>query len=244
MPDSLLAVSAKSENKLFPITSRLLISSPTAYAPPPDSGIDFVYRDEFLLVVNKPPGLLSVPGRGDEKSDSLTTRVKKEFPDALSVHRLDMSTSGLMVLALGKEMHGHLSRLFRERKVSKRYVALVAGRLDPAVGVVDLPLGSDWPNRPRQQVDFARGKSSLTHYRLLAYDADTNTSRVELEPVTGRTHQLRVHMTVIGHPIVGDALYGGAADATAEGLLLHASVLSITHPFSTESLTLASEAPF
>jgi tRNA pseudouridine32 synthase/23S rRNA pseudouridine746 synthase len=236
--------SAKSQNKLFSSPSRLLIPSPTTYGPPPDSGIDLVYRDEFLLVVNKPPGLLSVPGRGEEKSDSLASRVQKEFQNALSVHRLDMSTSGLMVLALGKEMHGLLSRLFRERKVSKRYVALVAGRLDPAMGVVDLPLGSDWPNRPRQKVDFAGGKGSLTRYRLLAYEAATGTSLVELEPVTGRTHQLRVHMSAIGHPIVGDALYGGDAGARNERLLLHASVLSFTHPFSTEPLTLLSEAPF
>jgi len=222
----------------------LLIPSPTIYTPPPDNGIDFAYRDEFLLVVNKPSGLLSVPGRGEEKLDSLTVRVQKEFPDALGVHRLDMSTSGLMILALGKEMHRLLSRLFREHKVSKRYVALVAGRLDPAIGVVDLPLGSDWPNRPRQKVDFAGGKSSLTRYRLLAHDVATGTSRVELEPLTGRTHQLRVHMAVIGHPIVGDTLYGGAAGATAERLLLHASELSFTHPFITEPLTLVSEAPF
>jgi len=236
--------SAKPESKLISNPPRLLISLPTTYAPPPDSGIEPVYRDEYLLVVNKPPGLLSVPGRGDEKSDSLTTRVQKEFPDALSVHRLDMSTSGLMVLAIGKEIHGLLSRLFRERKVSKRYVALIAGRLDPAIGVVDLPLGSDWPNRPRQKVDFVGGKSSLTRYRLLVYEAATGTSRVELEPVTGRTHQLRVHMSAIGHPIVGDALYGGEAGARNERLLLHASVLSFTHPFSTEPLTLVSEAPF
>ena len=236
--------SANSENNLFPNPTRLLIPSPTTYAPPPDSGIDLVYRDEFLLVVNKPPGLLSVQGRGEEKSDSLTTRVQKEFPDALSVHRLDMSTSGLMLLALGKEMHGLLSRLFRERKVSKRYVALVAGRLDPGIGVVDLPLGSDWPNRPRQKVDFAGGKSSLTRYRQLAYDAATCTSRVELEPITGRTHQLRVHLAAIGHPIVGDVLYGGEAGAKSDRLMLHASVLSFNHPFCTEPLNLASEAPF
>lgn len=229
---------------LFPSPSRSLSPSPTTYAPPPDSGIDLVYRDEFLLVVNKPPGLLSVPGRGEGKTDSLTTRVQKEFPDALSVHRLDMSTSGLMVLALGKEVHSLLSRLFRERKVSKRYVALVAGRIDPPIGVVDLPLGSDWPNRPRQKVDFAGGKSSLTRYRLLAHAAATGTSRVELEPVTGRTHQLRVHMAAIGHPIVGDALYGGETGAKYERLLLHSYVLSFTHPVSAVPLTLVCEAPF
>lgn len=197
-----------------------------------------------MLVVNKPPGLLSVPGRGTDKTDSLASRVQNKFPDALSVHRLDMSTSGLLVFARGADMHRRLSHLFRERGVKKCYIAMVAGCVESSAGEVDLPLGSDWPNRPRQKVDFAGGKSSLTSYRLLAHDTVMNTSRVELEPVTGRTHQLRVHMAAIGHPIVGDTLYGGAAGATAERLLLHASVLSFTHPFSTEPLTLVSEAPF
>ena len=221
-----------------------MINSQSTYAPPRDCKLDFIFSDGSLLVVNKPPGLLSVPGRGADKADSLTSRVQAEFPDALSVHRLDMGTSGLLVLARGKEMHGRLSRLFRERKVKKSYIAMVMGRPEPAAGSVDLPLGSDWPNRPRQKVDYAEGKSSLTRYRLLAHDAATGTSRIELEPVTGRTHQLRLHMAAIGHPIVGDTLYGGASGATAERLLLHASVLSFTHPFSAEPLTLVSDAPF
>lgn len=195
-------------------------------------------------MVNKPPGLLSVPGRGADKTDSLTSRVQKKFPDALSVHRLDMCTSGLLVLARGKEMHLRLSQLFRERKVNKWYVAMITGRIGAVMGEVDLPLVSDWPNRPRQKVDFAEGKSSLTRYRLLAHDATTHSSRVELVPVTGRTHQLRVHMAAIGHPIVGDPLYGENSGATAKRLLLHASVLSFVHPLNAEPLTLISEAPF
>jgi tRNA pseudouridine32 synthase/23S rRNA pseudouridine746 synthase len=197
-----------------------------------------------LLVVNKPPGLLSVPGRGTDRADSQTSRVQNVFPDALSVHRLDMSTSGLLAFARSTDMHRRLSHLFRERGVKKCYIAMVAGCIETSAGEVELPIGSDWPNRPRQKVDFTGGKSSLTRYRLLAHDAVMNTSRVELEPVTGRTHQLRVHMAAIGHPIVGDTLYGGASGAISGRLLLHASVLCFTHPISAERLTLVSKAPF
>jgi tRNA pseudouridine32 synthase / 23S rRNA pseudouridine746 synthase len=217
---------------------------PSIYNPPRNCGLDLIYCDESLLVANKPTGLLSVPGRGADKTDSLTTRVQQEFPDALSVHRLDMCTSGLLVFARGVNMHRRLSHLFRERRVTKSYIASVTGKVEITVGEVELPLGSDWPNRPRQKVDFANGKSSLTRYRLLAYDAATGTSRIELEPVTGRTHQLRVHMAAIGHPIAGDVLYGEEACATAERLLLHASMLSFTHPLNAEPLTLWSDVPF
>lgn len=196
------------------------------------------------MVVNKPAGLLTVPGRGEDRTDSLTTRVQREFPDALCVHRLDMSTSGLLVLARGKEMHGHLSRLFRERRIKKYYTAIITGRLRAAAGEVDLPLGSDWPNRPRQRIDFAEGKSSLTRYRLLAHDAATDTSRVELEPATGRTHQLRVHMAAIGHPVVGDQLYGLETRPSGDRLMLHASMLSFSLPFSAAPLSFECEAPF
>jgi tRNA pseudouridine32 synthase/23S rRNA pseudouridine746 synthase len=185
-----------------------------------------------------------VPGRGADNKDSLTTRVQKEFPDALSVHRLDMATSGLLILARSKEMHGCLSQLFRNRMVRKCYMATVSGQMGAAVGAIELPLGPDWPNRPRQKIDFAKGKSSLTCFHVLAYDAVTGTTRVELEPVTGRTHQLRVHMAAIGHPIVGDTLYGPKAGATVERLLLHASMLSFTHPLTSELLTLVSKVPF
>jgi tRNA pseudouridine32 synthase / 23S rRNA pseudouridine746 synthase len=219
-----------------------LIALQTTYSPPRDCGLNIIYRDEHLLVVNKPSGLLSVPGRGADKADSLTSRVQHEFPDALNVHRLDMSTSGLLLLARGKEMHSRLSRLFRESKVTKFYVAIIAGPLESTAGAVDLPLGSDWPNRPRQKVDFAFGKPSLTRYRVLVRDDVNRTSRVELKPVTGRTHQLRVHMAAIGHPIVGDTLYGG--DLGAARLMLHACALSFIHPFSAEPLDLVCRAPF
>jgi tRNA pseudouridine32 synthase / 23S rRNA pseudouridine746 synthase len=185
-----------------------------------------------------------VPGRGADKADSLVSRVQREFPDALCVHRLDMSTSGLLVLARGREMHSHLSRLFRERMVKKYYIAIIAGRLQAAAGEVDLPLDSDWPNRPRQRVDLAGGKSSLTRYRLLGHDASTDTSRVELSPATGRTHQLRVHMAAIGHSIVGDKLYGPGDGPNCDRLMLHASMLSFALPFSAEPLTFECAAPF
>ncbi len=205
------------------------------------SDLELVYLDDSLLVVNKPAGLLAVPGRGADKQDCLSARIQYKFPDALVVHRLDMATSGLLVFARGAEMQRRLSQMFREREVDKRYVAVVAGKVDPPIGEVNLPIAADWPNRPLRKIDAELGKPSLTRYRLLEHDAGASTSRLELEPVTGRTHQLRVHMAAIGHPILGDALYGGH---TAERLLLHARMLSFAHPLSGESLNLISEAPF
>lgn len=202
-----------------------------------------IHVDDSLLVADKPAGMLAVPGRGEDKQDCLYTRIRQEFPDALVVHRLDMATSGLIVFARGAEMQRRLSRMFREREVDKGYVAVAAGRL-PAAGEIALPIAADWPNRPRQKVDHLHGKHSLTRYRLLAHDAAANTSRVELEPVTGRTHQLRVHMAAAGHPILGDALYGGGAGRDAERLLLHASVLSFAHPLGGQRLSFESAPPF
>lgn len=212
------------------------------YNPPSGTGLDIIWQDEFLIVVNKPCGLLAVPGRGAEKADCLITRAQGEFPDALVVHRLDMDTSGLMVLARGEMMHRLLSRLFRERQVEKRYVAIVLGKLEIPEGTIDLPMGADWPNRPKQKIDHDAGKPSLTYYHLLNYAANSHSTRVALEPVTGRTHQLRVHMASLGHPIRGDALYGGANGS--ERLMLHAERLCFVHPSSGERLTLQSEAPF
>lgn len=203
---------------------------------------ELIYRDDALLVASKPAGLLAVPGRGADKQDCLSARLQQEFPDVLTVHRLDMATSGLMVFARGAEMQRRLSRLFRERLVAKRYMALVAGEIAANRSEVNLPIAADWPNRPRQKVDASSGKPALTRYRLLAYDAAADFSRLELEPVTGRTHQLRVHMAAIGHPVVGDALYGDAASASR--LMLHACSLSFAHPLGGEPLSLVCEAPF
>jgi tRNA pseudouridine32 synthase/23S rRNA pseudouridine746 synthase len=207
--------------------------------PRPALDETLVYGDDAVLVLEKPEGLLAVPGRGPDKQDCLASRVQRAFPDALVVHRLDMATSGLMVFARGREMQGALSRLFREREVYKRYVAVVAG-LPEDSGEIDLPLAVDWPSRPRQKVDVS-GKPALTRYRVLEYDAGADIARVELEPVTGRTHQLRVHMAALGHPILGDRLYG---PESAARLMLHASALGFAHPVTGRPLGLSSAAPF
>ncbi len=190
---------------------------------------EIVYADEALLVVNKPAGLLTVPGRGPEKQDCLINRLLPHYPNARIVHRLDQATSGLVLIPLGYEPQKHLARQFEQREVHKRYVAVVGGVLAADAGEVDLPLICDWPNRPRQMVDYNTGKAALTRYRVLSRGADC--TRVELEPVTGRSHQLRVHMQALGHPILGDNLYAtpeylGASDR----LLLHATAISFTHP--------------
>lgn len=205
-----------------------------------NDGFALIYQDEALLIADKPAGLLAVPGRGEDKQDCLSARVQSRFPDALIVHRLDMATSGLLVFARGVEMQRRLSHLFRERLVYKRYVAVVCGVLRQESGTVDLPLICDWPNRPLQKVDHDSGKPSLTHYRLLGV-MDGN-SRVELEPVTGRSHQLRVHMAALGHPILGDSLYGDAVSAPR--LLLHACALRFAHPLGGKALNFDSPPPF
>lgn len=216
----------------------------SAYCPPPDSGLSVIHVDDDLLVVDKPAGLLSVPGRGAGMDDCLVARVQAEYPDALAVHRLDMSTSGLLVLARGEEMHRRLSRFFRERQIEKRYVAVVAGLLADDAGEVELPLICDWPNRPRQKVDFEVGKPSLTRFRVIARDPAARTTRVELAPVTGRSHQLRVHMMALGHPILGDDLYGGEATCRAGRLLLHATDLGLFHPSTAAFVQFHAAAPF
>jgi tRNA pseudouridine32 synthase/23S rRNA pseudouridine746 synthase len=192
------------------------------------SQFDLIYADDDILVVNKAPDLLSVPGRGPDKQDCLIHRVQAVYPDALAVHRLDMATSGLLLMARGAAMHRQLSMLFQERQIAKRYIAVVAGQLAAETGEINLPLICDWPNRPRQMVSFEIGKPSLTRYRLLGFDVSSNSSRVELEPITGRSHQLRVHMAALGHPILGDDLYG--SETSAPRLLLHATKLSFPMP--------------
>ena len=208
-------------------------------------GVKLIHVDQAFLVTSKPSGLLSVPGRGPGKEDCLVARIQRHYPDALIVHRLDCDTSGLLVLARGKEMHRCLSILFQDRQVDKRYIALVNGRPSAGEGEVNLPLLVDWPNRPLHKVDFASGKPSLTRYRVLGYDAGRQCARVELIPETGRTHQLRVHMQALGHPILGDTLYADPESrAKATRLLLHAEHLSFPHPGSGESLSFSDPADF
>nr|WP_315207223.1 pseudouridine synthase [uncultured Albidiferax sp.] len=192
-------------------------------------GLDTVYTDDHLLVFNKPSGLLSVPGRGDDKQDCLSTRAQQAYPDALVVHRLDMATSGLIVMARGIAIQRLLNAAFAGRAVAKRYTAVVAGQPDGAQGQIDLPILVDWPNRPLRKIDWENGKPSCTRWRVLGTLDDR--TRLELEPVTGRSHQLRVHLAAIGHPILGDALYAPAAvQALAGRLQLHASHLALQHP--------------
>ena len=214
----------------------------TATYTPPQTPLQYLHQDEFILVLDKPAGLLSVPGRGEDKADSLVTRVQAEFADALIVHRLDRDTSGLLVLARGANTHRKLSMAFAAREVEKRYVARVAGELQDAQGEINLPIIVDWENRPKQHVNYATGKPSVTRYRLLNFDAITNSSLVELEPVTGRTHQLRVHLAALGHPMWGDTLYGDAS--LASRLLLHACRLELTHPHTCEAMHWHSPPPF
>lgn len=205
--------------------------------------LPLLHVDAQLVVVDKPAGLLAVPGRGADKQDCAAARVSAMFADALVVHRLDMATSGLLLFARGVAVQRQLSMAFARREVDKRYVAVVHGQPASAAGRIELPLIADWPRRPRQRVDTQHGKPSVTHYRVLAHDPASNTSRVELQPVTGRSHQLRVHLMALGHPIVGDTLYGSADDA-APRLLLHACSLRLRHPSSGEPLQLRSDAPF
>ena len=204
-----------------------------------------VYLDEQLIVLDKPAGLLAVPGRGEDKQDCLSARAQALWPDALVVHRLDMATSGLFLMARGIHMQRVLSRAFSDRSVYKRYQAVVAGELGGpgAQGVIDLPIAADWPRRPMQKVEPENGRPSTTRWEVLS-QADGQT-RLALEPVTGRTHQLRVHLQAIGHPILGDTLYAPQeVQALAARLLLHATTLQLSHPATGEALAFASAAPF
>lgn len=220
------------------------MTSSSTYTPPAHEGLEILHSDKYLLAVSKPSGLLSVPGRGEDKIDSMATRVQAEFPNALVAHRLDRDTSGILIFPLGAKMHRQMSMMFEQRAVQKSYVAVVMGRLQPAQGEVDLPLLVDWPNRPRHIVDKVNGKPSKSLYHVLSYDEASNTSRVALEPVTGRTHQLRVHMQALGHSILGDTLYAHPGDKQAPRLLLHAYTLDFNHPFTGKKLALVSPIPF
>lgn len=214
------------------------------------AGLVLLHADDSLLVLDKPAGLLAVPGRGEGKQDCLSARVQAVYPDALVVHRLDQATSGLMLMARGAAMQRVLSQAFESREVGKRYVAVVEGRLpssgsDGGWGLIDLPIIVDWPNRPLRIIATEHGKPSRTRWRVLAFDAAANTTRVELEPVTGRSHQLRVHLKALGHPILGDALYAPVdVQAKAPRLLLHAAALRFMHPASGLPLSFESAPGF
>ena len=210
--------------------------------------LQIVFVDEHLLVLDKPAGLLSVPGRGEDKQDCLSRRAQQHYPDALVVHRLDMSTSGLLVMARGTVAQRRLNDAFAEREVQKRYEAVVDGLVEtPGADwqMIDLPIALDWPNRPRRIIDAQLGKPSSTRWQVLATDPANQTSRLALEPITGRSHQLRVHLQALGHAILGDTLYATPRVATQSSrLLLHASVLELTHPGSQQPMRFVSNTPF
>jgi tRNA pseudouridine32 synthase/23S rRNA pseudouridine746 synthase len=217
-------------------------------AAPASGAVAVVYIDTHLIILNKPSGLLSVPGRGPDKQDCLSARVQAQYPDALVVHRLDMATSGLIVMARGAAVQRALSGAFSNRLVHKTYEAVVSGVMacDGSLWhTIDLPIAVDWPNRPLRTINHDIGQASQTRYRVLDTNAHAATTHLALEPLTGRTHQLRVHLQAIGHPILGDALYAPPAVlAQAPRLLLHASHVTLSHPMDGRALHFTCAAAF
>ncbi|MFT4021771.1 MAG: pseudouridine synthase [Acinetobacter sp.] len=217
--------------------------APFIYQPPQHELIT-IYEDDDLIVIDKPAGLLSVMGRLPEHQDSAYLRILEKFPQAKVTHRLDMATSGLLMFAKHREAEIAISKMFQARSVDKHYIALVQGCIQNK-GSIDVPLITDWENRPRQIVHFELGKSAKTLYQLLAYDEKIDQSRVLLQPITGRSHQLRVHLMHIGHPILGDKLYHPQPQQFHLGrMALHATYLEFSHPLSGQYLQLTSPVPF
>lgn len=209
---------------------------------PPQTPLAVLYADDEIVVADKPSGLLSVPGRGDDRSDCLINRLREVYPDILLVHRLDLDTSGVMIFGRTKAAQGFLGQQFEKRLTKKAYIARVWGEVAEESGRVDLPLIVDWPNRPRQHVNFETGKPSITDWRVLRRgDGET---RMKLSPLTGRSHQLRVHMAAIGHVILGDPLYASGPAADYERLMLHADSLKIRHPESGAAMSFSAPCPF
>lgn len=216
-----------------------------AILPATNQAYHILYQDEVLLVVDKPTKLLTVPGRHPANRDCLISRVQCEFPGAQVVHRLDYDTSGIVLLPLTKKALSALSKQFQARSISKLYQARVAGQLSAAVGEINLPIAPDAERRPLYKICQLTGKPSLTHYRVLEYRAGDDSTLVELEPVTGRSHQLRLHLAAIGHPILGDSLYASPAQAAmAPRLLLHAQQIRLQHPNTAKELTLTATIDF
>ncbi|MFP7675419.1 RluA family pseudouridine synthase [Marivita sp. S0852] len=213
----------------------------TDYAPP-DVPLDILHEDHEILAVNKPAGLLSVPGKGPDLADCLIARLAVAYPQVLLVHRLDRDTSGVMIFALTPHAQRHLGLQFEKRQTKKTYVARVAGHLTPKTGTVDLPLIVDWPNRPLQKVDPDAGKPAVTDWRVLK--ATDEESKVQLFPQTGRSHQLRVHMRALGHPILGDPLYAPDTADAYPRMMLHAEELRLRHPDGGKGMKFRVKAPF
>ncbi|MFT4517755.1 MAG: tRNA pseudouridine32 synthase/23S rRNA pseudouridine746 synthase [Halioglobus sp.] len=202
---------------------------PPYLVPHSTEAIDILHEDDDLLLVRKPDLLLSIPGRHPLNKDCLITRLQQDYPGASIVHRLDLDTSGIMIIPLNKPTHAHISRQFQERRVQKSYHAIVYGAVEADTGEIDLPIATDWQDRPRQKICHERGKSALTRYEVLSREADR--SRLLLKPVTGRSHQLRIHLRELGHPILGCDMYAhDEALGMAERLMLHATTLEFEHP--------------
>ena len=211
------------------------------YDPPPDSGLNVIHADDQILVLSKPSGLLSVPGNRPDLQDCMEMRAQKRYPAATTVHRLDRPTSGVFLMALNKESHRRLGIQFEKRKTSKRYKAIVSGIVSEDQGRIIQALRTDWYNRPKQMIDNCLGRDATTDWKVL--DRYENETRMELKPVTGRSHQLRVHMQWLGHPIVGDEFYAEESDQ-ADRLMLHAEKLEIFHPATNERMTFSDLCPF
>jgi tRNA pseudouridine32 synthase/23S rRNA pseudouridine746 synthase len=193
--------------------------------------VAILYEDDFYLIVNKPSLLLSIPGRHPLNKDCLITRLQQIYPNACMVHRLDLDTSGIMLVPITKAAQSNLARQFQERIIDKTYTAIVYGIVDEDEGSIDLPIIADWPNRPLQKICFDHGKPALTHFKVLERDHQNNRTRMELKPVTGRSHQLRIHMRELGHPILGCDMYAHeTARAMSPRLLLHATTIAFNHP--------------
>lgn len=215
--------------------------SMTHYFPPMDP-LDVVHLDHEILVVNKPSGLLSVPGRGALLADCLITRIQSEYPTALLVHRLDRDTSGAMVFALSANAQRHLGLQFEKRQIKKTYVARVWGQIEADTGTVDLPIIVDWPNRPKQMICHDTGRAAVTDWQVI--NRDRGETRVKLSPKTGRSHQLRIHMLALGHPILGDPFYGTLESQEAIRLMLHSHRLRLRHPDGGEMMDFRAKLPF
>ena len=211
------------------------------YFPPMDP-LDVVHLDHEILVVNKPSGLLSVPGRGALLADCLITRIQSEYPTALLVHRLDRDTSGVMVFALSPNAQRHLGLQFEKRQTKKTYVARVWGQIKADTGTVDLPIIVDWPNRPKQMICHETGRAAVTDWQVI--NRDRGETRVKLSPKTGRSHQLRIHMLALGHPILGDPFYGTPDSQEATRLMLHSHRLRLRHPDGGEMMDFRAKLPF
>lgn len=213
------------------------------YSPPLDPYLSVIHADEDIVVLDKPSGLLSVAGKDPRLSDCLEARVKERYPTAAMAHRLDKDTSGILVMALNKKALAHVGQQFEKRKTEKTYIARVWGQVEGESGVINLPLATDWLNKPRQRVDHERGRPSQTEWRVIGREA--NATRMQLTPLTGRTHQLRVHMMALGHVILGDAFYAeGEALAAADRLQLHAEMLAFSHPADGRPLRFVVPCPF